>query len=209
MRLGRRPTSSSVSTCTEVATMTRPSPTGAKPIGCTLTTGPTSARPGTSRIPSAKAPPTSTRAAGSTTSKRSGPRTTTRPSISSLEPMPRAAREPELIDFKPDDRAAVLARMDGLTGAGGGWINLSPALEEDAEVPPRSSTFGIFGGRGPDVPLCTWVPGTSKTPVQLGLQHGAGTRAAPLLKDMGLAVPQGWRVTGDHARRGLVIMLPS
>ena len=122
--------------------------------------------------------------------------------------MPRAAREPELIDFKPDDRAAVLARMDGLGQAGTGWINLSPALEDEAELPERSATFGIFSGRGPDVPLCTWVPGTSKTQAQLGIQHGAGTKAAPLLKDMGFPLPEGWRVTQDHPRRGLVIMLP-
>ena len=81
--------------------------------------------------------------------------------------MPRAPREPKHIDFKPDDRAAVIARMDGMTRAGTGWINLSPALDEDAELPVRSSTFGIFSGRGPDVPLCTWVPGT---PTQLGIQ---------------------------------------
>jgi len=123
--------------------------------------------------------------------------------------MPRAPREPEIIDFKPDDRAAVLARMEGLTESGKGWINLSPALTDDAELPERSATFGIFSGRGPDVPLCTWVPATPKTPVQLGMQHGAGTKAAPLLKDMGLPVPQGWRVSQDHPRRGLVIIVPA
>jgi len=122
--------------------------------------------------------------------------------------MPRGQpREPEIVDFKPDDRAAVLARMDGLE-AGSGWINLSPALEDDAELPVRSATFGIFSGRGPDVPLCTWMPGTAKAPVQIGIQHGAGTKAAPLLRDMGHPVPQGWRVTQDHPRRGLVIMVP-
>src|SRR4051794_18882796 len=120
--------------------------------------------------------------------------------------MPRQrGREPEYIDFKPDDRAAVLARMDGLAQTGRGWINLSPALEDDEELPARSATFGIFSGRGPDVPLCTWVPGT---PAQLGVQHGAGTKAAPLLADMGHQVPEGWRKTQDHPRRGLVIILP-
>ena len=118
--------------------------------------------------------------------------------------MPRG-QEPEHIDFKPDDRAAVIARMDGLAQAGSGWINLSPALDDDEELPPRSATFGIFSGRGPDVPLCTWVPGT---PSQVGIQHGAGTKAVPLLRDLGQPVPQGWRVTGDHPRRGLVVTLP-
>lgn len=120
--------------------------------------------------------------------------------------MPRRVRaEPEHIDFKPDERAAVLARMDGLAQEGQGWINLSPALEEDEEPPQRSETFGIFSGRGPDVPLCTWVPGT---PVQLGIQHGAGSKAVPVLRELGQPVPQGWRVTQDHSRRGLVVILP-
>jgi hypothetical protein len=118
--------------------------------------------------------------------------------------MPRGT-EPEHIDFKPDDRAAVIARMDGLASTGAGWINLSPALDEDQELPTRSATFGIFSGRGPDVPLCTWVPGT---PAQIGVQHGAGTKASPLLRDLGNPVPQGWRVTQDHPRRGLVVLLP-
>ena len=46
--------------------------------GSTPTTGPTSARPGTSRIRCARVTPTCTRVRGSKTSRRSAPRTTTR-----------------------------------------------------------------------------------------------------------------------------------
>src|SRR5436309_2937892 len=109
------------------------------------------------------------------------------------------AAPPEHIDFRIDDRAAVIARMDGLARTGQGWINLSPALDED-EPPPRSSNFGLFSGRGPDVPLCTWVPGT---PTQVGVQHGAGPKVADVLRTLGEPVPEGWRVTQDHSRRGL------
>ena len=94
--------------------------------------------------------------------------------------------------------------MDELARSGKGWINLSPALDED-EPPPRSSTFGLFSGRGPDVPLCTWVPGT---PTQVGIQHGAGPKVVKVLQNLQEAVPDGWRVTQDHSRRGLVAILP-
>jgi hypothetical protein len=115
------------------------------------------------------------------------------------------AAPPEQIDFALDDRATVLARMAQLIETGKGWINLSPALDEDEEPPARSSTFGLFSGRGPDVPLCTWVPGP---PVEVGIQHGAGAKAVKLLRDLGEPVPEGWRVTQDHSRRGVVAVVP-
>jgi hypothetical protein len=115
------------------------------------------------------------------------------------------AAPPEQIDFATDNRTAVLAGMDQLAESGKGWINLSPALAEDEEPPARSSTFGLFSGRGPDVPLCTWVPGT---PTQVGIQHGAGTKAVEVLRNLGEPVPDGWRVTQDHSRRGLVVLIP-
>jgi hypothetical protein len=116
------------------------------------------------------------------------------------------AAPPELIDFGLNDRAAVLARMDQLREGKKGWINLSPALDEDEEPPPRSSTFGLFSGRGPDVPLCTWLPGP---PVQIGIQHGAGAKAVEVLRNLSQPVPDGWRVTQDHSRRGLVVIVPN
>jgi hypothetical protein len=115
------------------------------------------------------------------------------------------AGPPEQIDFLVDDRATVLARMEQLSERKKGWINLSPALDEDEDPPPRSSTFGLFSGRGPDVPLCTWVPGP---PVEVGIQHGAGAKAVAVLRDLGRPVPDPWRVTQDHSRRGLVVLIP-
>jgi len=115
------------------------------------------------------------------------------------------AAPPEQIDFALNDRGPVLARMEQLTQRRKGWINLSPALDEDEEPPPSSSTFGLFSGRGPDVPLCTWVPGP---PVEVGIQHGTGAKAKQVLRDLGRPVPDGWRVTQDHSRRGIVIVVP-
>ena len=115
------------------------------------------------------------------------------------------APPPEQIDFTLNDRAVILERMGRLATNKKGWINLSPALDEDEEPPPRSSTFGLFSGRGPDVPLCTWVPGP---PVEVGIQHGAGAKAVQALRNLGEPVPDGWRVTQDHSRRGLVVVVP-
>ena len=115
------------------------------------------------------------------------------------------ASPPEQIDFALNDRAAILERMGRLATSRKGWINLSPALDEGEEPPPRSSTFGLFSGRGPDVPLCTWVPGP---PVEVGIQHGAGAKAVQALRNLGEPVPDGWRVTQDHSRRGLVVVVP-
>jgi len=115
------------------------------------------------------------------------------------------ASPPEQIDFGLSDRSTVLARMQQLHETKKGWINLSPAIDEDQELPARSSTFGLFSGRGPDVPLCTWVPGP---PVEIGIQHGAGAKAVQVLRDLGHPVPDGWRVTQDHSRRGVVVVVP-
>jgi hypothetical protein len=116
------------------------------------------------------------------------------------------ASPPEQIDFSLNDRSTVLARMQRLHQIKKGWINLSPAIEEDQELPARSSTFGLFSGRGPDVPLCTWIPGP---PVQVGIQHGAGPKAVNVLRELAEPVPEGWRVTQDHSRRGLVVVVPA
>jgi len=115
------------------------------------------------------------------------------------------ASPPEQIDFSLNDRSMVLARMQRLRQTKKGWINLSPAIDEDQELPDRSSNFGLFSGRGPDVPLCTWVPGP---PVEVGIQHGAGPKAANKLRELGEPVPDGWRVTQDHSRRGIVVVVP-
>ena len=42
----------------------------------------------------------------------------------------------------------------------------------------------------------------------LGLQHPAGSKAKPLLAELGNAVPEGWVVVQDHVRKGLVVAVP-
>jgi hypothetical protein len=50
--------------------------------------------------------------------------------------------------------------------------------------------------------------GTVK-PTTVGLQHAAGTHLAWKLRDIGMPLPAGWRVTQDHPRRGLVAQVPA
>jgi hypothetical protein len=99
----------------------------------------------------------------------------------------------EVVSFGPDDLAPVLAALRP-----GTWVNLQPEVELDDDR-TSSGFFGIFGGRGPAVPLCTWVPAERAA----GIQHDAGPKLARRID-----IPPGWRVTQDHPRRGLVVDVP-
>lgn len=124
--------------------------------------------------------------------------------------------EPRYVEFEPDRVAEVVAAMEAAAERGGGWVNFEPAVEVDDVAAAGSSTFALFSGRGPVVPLGTWTPAKpSKSPgrgrpepAMLGLQHPAGSRAKPLLAQMGHPVPDGWVVMQDHVRKGLVLALP-
>lgn len=120
---------------------------------------------------------------------------------------------PEYVEFGVGDLAGVVAVMDRVSDTGDGWLNFEPAVDADA-VPDEPGFFGLFSGRGPSVPLATWTPASAPgrsrpEPAMVGLQHGAGSKARPLLTAHGPAVPQSWRLTQDHARKGLVLALPS
>ena len=117
--------------------------------------------------------------------------------------------QPRYVEFRPDRADEVVAAME----AGVGWINFEPAVEVDDVAAAGSSTFAIFSGRGPVVPLGTWTPATTqgrgrREPAMLGLQHPAGSTAKPLLAELGHPVPDGWAVVQDHVRKGLVVALP-
>ena len=120
--------------------------------------------------------------------------------------------EPEHLEFRTDDRAAVVARMRGLARDRDGWLNVEPVLDPDDVPPSGSALFSVFSGRGPDVPLATWVPGEDHgkrvEPTCVGIEHGSGPKAAERLAAAGVAVPEGWRVLQDHRKRGLVVAIP-
>lgn len=125
----------------------------------------------------------------------------------------------EVIRFTGSDTAHVVERMRDLVDRRNGWINFQPVLQdEDGEspvtMPPvRPGVLGLFSGRGPAVPVGTWVPGAKKRrgfeADSLGIQHGAGPKAARKLREAGVTAPNDWRVLSDHPKRGLVVRLPS
>ncbi len=121
--------------------------------------------------------------------------------------------EPTYVEFQPDRPDDVVAAMEAVGGAGAGWVNFEPAVDAEDIAAAGSSTFALFSGRGPVVPLGTWTPAMTprrgrREPAMLGLQHPAGTRAKPLLAQLGHPVPDGWAIVQDHVRKGLVMALP-
>lgn len=120
---------------------------------------------------------------------------------------------PEEIEFLPDQLGPVLTRMDVLASAASGWINVRPVIAAEHEPPPRGP-LSIFGGSIHKVPTATWMPGKAERsgsvgPTRVGLQHAGGPRVVAKLRELGLALPEGWRVVQDHPRRGLVAKLPA
>jgi hypothetical protein len=119
---------------------------------------------------------------------------------------------PEEIEFLADQLGPVLDRMAAVTAAGSGWINIRPIIDAEHEPPPPGP-LSIFGGSIHKVPTATWMPGKlersgSISATRIGLQHSGGPRLAAQLRELGLPLPQGWRVVQDHPRRGLVAKLP-
>lgn len=117
-----------------------------------------------------------------------------------------------VVEFRIDDPAEVLAIMAELAAAHAGWLNFQPDVAVE-DVPDTGSPFGrLLTAAGPPVPLGSWVPGPQRRgsvePTSLGLQHPGGRRAVWRLRDAGIVVPDGWKVQGDHPRRGLVLSLP-
>lgn len=112
----------------------------------------------------------------------------------------------EEVEFDEDDLSGIVARMDELDARG--WINISPVLPDDLEVPARGALTLIFGARGPSVPMATWTPPGSENPPRMtfGVEHGSGPRALARLDEVGLGLRPGWRKVQDHPKRGLVVI---
>lgn len=120
---------------------------------------------------------------------------------------------PEEIEFRRDRLGAVLARMAAIRTASSGWVNVRPVVEPE-DIPPPPGLFSIFGGSIHKVPTGTWMPGKversgSEGETRIGLQHSSGPHVVARLRELGLALPDGWRVVQDHPRRGLVAKVPA
>ena len=86
----------------------------------------------------------------------------------------------------------------------GGWANFAPGLLEDLEeFLPREGPFSSLFGR-PVRPFAevSVVPGKT---LAIGITHGAGRLLSSGLTERGLKLAEGWKLTQDHSRRGLVI----
>jgi hypothetical protein len=122
--------------------------------------------------------------------------------------------EPEYVEFVEGSVNEVVDRMSRLTTARKGWMNFEPAVALEDVPPARDGLFALFSGRGPDVPLATWVPGTAPggrrrpEPPTIGILHPAGPRASATLAESGHAVPDGWAVVQDYSKKGLVVAVP-
>ncbi len=88
--------------------------------------------------------------------------------------------------------------MDALAEAHQGWVNFEPAVHPDDVAPAGGGFFGVFSGRGPDVPLATWTAPTASRrgrgdPAMIGLQHGAGDGSRPTWRRWDTRCPTaGW-----------------
>jgi hypothetical protein len=116
-------------------------------------------------------------------------------------------------EFVDSDDPVLAGHMAEVLAARSGWINVAPVIEEEYE-PPEPGPFAFLGGSTHKVPTLTWMPGKrppngSVKPTTVGLQHASGPRVAWRLRDLGAPLPEGWKVTQDHPRRGLVALVPA
>ncbi len=123
-------------------------------------------------------------------------------------------RKTMTIEFRPPDVAAVADSLGRLRDAASGWINLLPGIDEDAVDPePAAGLFAFFGNRAAPVSMATVMPAKKERRdsegVTIGLMHPTGAKAVARLAEAGVAVPEGWVVRQDHARRGLLVRTPA
>jgi hypothetical protein len=120
---------------------------------------------------------------------------------------------PAELEFSAFDDPELLGAMQRTRSTGTGWINVEPIVEEENQ-PAEPGPFAFLGGSTHAIPVVTWMPGKrlpdgGAKQTTVGLQHATGPRVARRLRDLGLPLPAGWRITQDHPRRGLVALVPA
>ena len=107
----------------------------------------------------------------------------------------------------PRDRVQAQQLLDNIRSTPGSWCNLS--FEELGDSDDfESPLFGFLAARGPANALATLMRDSDDTPLSVGIQHQAGTKAAQQLREAELPIPTGALVRQDHPRRGLVVEWP-
>lgn len=119
---------------------------------------------------------------------------------------------PDIVEFDANHPVALVREIEGLIRDRKGWVNFQAIIDDQVVDPPpaRAGVFGWFSSKGPSAPICTWVPGQIERrggigADQIGIQHPGGPRAVATLRDNGLPLPEHWRRTADHPKRGLVL----
>lgn len=115
--------------------------------------------------------------------------------------------KPQTFTFDQSDLSVAVEKLEALSVAGKGWVNITPA---EVEAPKRTSIWGRINGRGPEVPRLTWTApkrkGNKSAPAQLGIEHAAGTKALAQLAAANHPLPPRWQRLQDHPMRGLVLI---
>ncbi|HEY6532764.1 MAG TPA: hypothetical protein VIY72_10685, partial [Acidimicrobiales bacterium] len=118
------------------------------------------------------------------------------------------ARSAEVVEFLRHQPDELLTVMQGLAEHRDGWVNLQAVVDEaeTPDAPPaRAGLFAMVSGRGPAIPVASWVPGERNRRGQesdsVGIQHGAGPKARFRLREAGVTAPEGSTVLSDHPRR--------
>jgi uncharacterized membrane protein YdbT with pleckstrin-like domain len=124
-----------------------------------------------------------------------------------------SGRKTKSVEFAPPEVGAVADALHALRAAGSGWVNLMPGIDEEAsDVHPRAGLFAFFGNTAAPVSMTTLMPPKldrrATEGLTIGIMHPTGGKAVARLAEAGVAVPEGWVVRQDHARRGLLVRTP-
>ena len=101
------------------------------------------------------------------------------------------------------DPGGLVEVLDEVAGAPGAWVNVEPDVDDSLRT-EVSGLFAWFSARGAQVPVGTFVAGTSRDVPSIGVDHGSGRGAGDRLREAGLSAPDGWLLRQDHPKRGLV-----
>lgn len=114
----------------------------------------------------------------------------------------------DLIEFDRAGCDEVLDRLESLPD--GAWINIEPVVDDDDLEDLRTRTphplLRVFSAKGRPIPFATVVAASDG--LSIGLEHGAGARVVPELRERGIQAPGSWRQEQDHPRRGVVYVAP-
>jgi len=118
----------------------------------------------------------------------------------------------QTFSFARSDIGGIVDEMIGFAADADGrrWLNVVPDANED-EIHTGSAMWKVFSSRGPVVPKLTWFPSHEyrgkREHAQVGVAHATGRDAVERLTEAGVVTPDGWHLTQDHQKRGIIFVL--